>query len=242
MKTTETIAEPIVSPTNSAALPVDSDTRSGVQPSTNSEVEEKTAVPANSSTQLNTDKEKAVTPVAPSVEPKADKKETAVPVTPSIESNIDKKEAAVLVAPSAESKIDKKKTAVPANQTSASNVDDKQVATPVKISDNKLAQPVVWQAEITKSNVGAQELLTHLSENSSATAKDSQIQQKQETTINQNGTGQHHQNGDNLISALPKTDYGHTKNQTSVKATILTTWLIVLTGLGLIKKKYDDID
>ncbi|CAK1225288.1 Uncharacterized membrane protein YhgE [Fructobacillus tropaeoli] len=281
LKTIETIAEPIVSPTNSAALPVDSntksgtddksviiptdsDTKSGVQPSTNSEVEEKTAVPANSSTELNTDKEKAVIPVAPSVEPKADKKETAVPVTPSIESNIDKKEAAVLVAPSVESKIDKKKTAVlvapsvesktdkketavPANQTSASNVDDKQVATSVKISDNKLAQSLVQQAEITKSNLGVQELLTHLSENSSATAKDSQIQQKQETTINQNGTGQHHQNGDNsnqsnLISALPKTDYGHIKNQTSVKATILTTWLIVLTGLGLIKKKYDDID
>ncbi|GIC69963.1 DUF1542 domain-containing protein [Fructobacillus tropaeoli] len=197
LKTIETIAEPIVSLTNSAALPVDSntksgtddksviiptdsDTKSGVQPSTNSEVEEKTAVPANSSTQLNTDKEKAVTPATPAVAPETDREETAVPVTPFVES-----------------KTDKKETAVPANQTSASNVDDKQVATSVKISDNKLAQSLVQQAEITKSNLGVQELLTHLSENSSATAKDSQIQQKQETTINQNGTGQHHQNGDN---------------------------------------------
>ncbi|CAK1223183.1 Uncharacterized membrane protein YhgE [Fructobacillus cardui] len=248
LKTIETIAEPIVTPSNSAILPVNSDTesgtddksaviptdsntKSGVQPSTsNSEVEEKTAVPANSSTQSNTDKEKAVTPATPAIAQETDRKETAVPATPAVEP-----------------KTDKKETAVPVNQTKALHIDDKQVATSVKISDNKLAQLVVWQAEITKSNAGAQELLTHLSGNSSATAKDSQIQQKQETTINQNGTGQHHQNGDNSnqansISALPKTDYGHAKNQTSVKTTLLTSWLVVLTGLGLIKKKYDDID
>ncbi|KMK53549.1 hypothetical protein FEFB_06600 [Fructobacillus sp. EFB-N1] len=248
LKTIEAIAEPIVTPSNSATLPVNSatksgtddksaviptnsNTKSGVQSSTsNLEVEEKTAVPANSSTQSNTDKEKAVTPVTPAVAPGTDRKETAVPATPAVEP-----------------KADKKETAVPVNQAKALHIDDKQVATSVKISDNKLAQLVVRQAEITKSNVGAQELLTHLSGNSSATAKDSQIQQKQETTINQNGTGQHHQNGDNSnqansISALPKTDYGHTKNQTSVKTTLLTAWLVVLTGLGLIKKKYDDIN
>ncbi|CAK1222321.1 DUF1542 domain-containing protein [Fructobacillus evanidus] len=219
LKTIETIAEPMVDPS--------------VEPS----VEPKT------------DEKKTMVPATPSVEPKADEKETTVPATPSVEPKADEKETTVPATPSVESKTDKRGAVVPTNQTKALHIDDKQVATSVKVSDSKLAQAVSRPAEIAQSNAGAQQLLTDLSEDNSATAKDSHIEQKQKTMIDQiDATIQHRQIDDTYtdqsdsISILPKTNHGHINHQRSVKSSILVAWLVVLTGLGLIKKKYDDID